>query len=120
MMPTLGMRPLWSVNVRQILPTGLNVVPSTLLLVGGIGCLSLRAFGRPVMIAYAVAAMLMVLLGTGFLLMRVVTGEIMGSLGSRERLGYLLYFGLGMVPGAAMPVIVPALMTRPQVKHVFR
>jgi len=117
-LPAVGLRPLWPVTVRQFMPMGFAVVPAALLLVGSIGCLSLRPIGRAVMIAYSIAALLMSLLTVGYVAMRSLTG-IGPALGSRQGLGYMLYSVLGVVPAAALPVILLALMTRPQVKRVF-
>src|SRR6476659_6600712 len=73
-LPAVGLRPLWPVTVRQFMPMGFAVVPAALLLVGSIGCLSLRPFGRAVVDALSIAALLMSLLTVGYVAMRSLTG----------------------------------------------
>ena len=119
MMPTIGFAPILPFTVRPFVPTLLTIVPNVLLLVGSVGCLTLRPYGRRFMIAYGIVALLMVLVSIGSVVVIAATGQLGITRGSRQAVGYALYFGLQFVQSAALPAVILTLMRRPTVRRVF-
>lgn len=117
-LPAFGFPALLPFNLGSFVQMALQLAPDALLLVGSIGCLTLRPYGRGFMFAYGVAALLMALVQLGFVIVIGSTRQL-GINGSRQALGYVLYFGLHAIQAAALPAVILLLMRRPAVRRIF-
>ena len=104
---------------RSRFPFLVMAVAPTVLLLGSIGCLALRPYGRKVMIAYVAVEVTMVLVQTGFTVYAATTGGLSFAGNFRQAAGFTLHYGLGMVYGLALPLVILALMLQPPVRRVF-
>lgn len=112
LMPLLGSRKLLSFPVGGGTAL-LAAVPAGLLLAGGIGCVTLRPFGRVALMAYAFAAFALAAISTA-----ANVSSFLSSLGS-QRTGFVLYFALGAVYGVLFPALTLVLMRQEPVRRIF-
>ena len=103
-----------------LVATLLMAVVPVLLLLGSIGCLTLRPYGRRFMIAYAIAHGVLALVQIGYTVYIASNGGLGLASRSREALGYVFYFSLSGIQQFALPAVVLILMLQPTVKRAFR